>query len=104
MILFVFCFFCVFGLQQIVIGGLDKVRLCYLWLDLLGVLVIGNFKSECENVDEDICMFGQGVYVVEVDFMQLLDFDKKLVVYVMLFNYIGLWVDDLFVVVQWLEV
>ena len=87
--------FQVLGLQQIAIGGLDKGRLRRLWVDLLGVPVTGNFKSERENVDEDICTLGQGVHAVEVDLMQPLDPEKKPAVHATPLNHIGLWVDDL---------
>lgn len=95
--------FRILGLQQIAIGGLDKGRLRHLWTELLGVPVTGNFKSERENVDEDICTLGQGVHAVEVDLMQPLDPDKKPAVHATPLNHIGLWVDDLPAAVQWLE-
>lgn len=95
--------FRILGLQQIAIGGLDKGRLRHLWTELLGVPVTGNFKSERENVDEDICTLGQGVHAVEVDLMQPLDPDKKPAVHNTPLNHIGLWVDDLPAAVQWLE-
>ncbi len=95
--------FRVLGLQQIAVGGLDKARLRHLWVDLLGVPVTGNFKSERENVDEDICTLGQGAYAVEVDLMQPLDQEKKPAVHATPLNHIGLWVDDLPAAVQWLE-
>ena len=95
--------FRVLGLQQIAIGGLDKTRLRHLWVDLLGVPVTGNFKSERENVDEDICTLGHGAHAVEVDLMQPLDPDKKPAVHATPLNHIGLWVDDLPLAVQWLE-
>ncbi|WP_367184688.1 VOC family protein, partial [Limnohabitans sp. Rim8] len=46
--------FKVLGVQQIAIGGPDKLRLQKLWVDMLGLEVTGTFKSERENVDEDI--------------------------------------------------
>jgi lactoylglutathione lyase len=95
--------FKILGLQQIAIGGLDKGKLSHLWVNLLGVPVTGNFKSERENVDEDICTLGQGVHAVEVDLMQPLDPEKKPAVHATPLNHIGLWVDDLPVAVQWLE-
>jgi len=95
--------FKILGLQQIAIGGLDKGRLRHLWVDLLGVPVTGTFKSERENVDEDICTLGQGAYAVEVDLMQPLDPDKKPAVHATPLNHIGLWVDNLPAAVQWLE-
>ena len=95
--------FQVLGLQQIAIGGLDKDKLRRLWVDLLGVPVTGNFKSERENVDEDICTLGQGAHAVEVDLMQPLDPEKKPAVHATPLNHVGLWVDDLPAAVQWLQ-
>ena len=69
--------FRVLGIQQVAIGGPDKQRLKTLWVDMLGLDVTGNFVSERENVDEDICAMGRGVHTVEVDLMQPLDPDKK---------------------------
>ncbi|MCB2043322.1 MAG: VOC family protein, partial [Rhodoferax sp.] len=67
--------FKVLGIQQIAIGGPDKQRLRRLWVDMLGLEVTGNFVSERENVDEDICAIGSGVTRVEVDLMQPIDPD-----------------------------
>jgi len=94
--------FQVLGLQQIAIGGPDKQRLRALWVDLLGLSVTGNFISERENVDEDICALGKGAHAVEVDLMQPIDPDKKPAVHATPLNHIGLWVDDLPKAVQWL--
>ena len=52
--------FRILGIQQIAIGGPDKQRLQALWVDMLGLAVTGNFVSERENVDEDICALGSG--------------------------------------------
>ena len=46
--------FKVLGIQQIAIGGLDKSKLSRLWVETLGLTMTGNFRSERENVDEDI--------------------------------------------------
>jgi lactoylglutathione lyase len=54
--------FKVLGIQQIAIGGTDKRRLQKLWVDLLGLEVTGTFRSERENVDEDICAIGSGPF------------------------------------------
>ena len=94
--------FKVLGLQQIAIGGPDKKRLQTLWVDMLGLAVTGTFKSEKENVDEDICALGSGVHTVEVDLMQPLDPDKKPAVHTTPLNHVGLWIDDLPVAVEWL--
>ena len=92
----------ILGLQQIAIGGPDKQRLRKLWVDVLGLEVIGNFVSERENVDEDICAIGSGVHKVEVDLMQPLDPDKKPAVHTTPLNHVGLWVDDLPMAVEWM--
>ena len=62
--------FKVLGIQQIAIGSTSKDRLRTLWVDMLGLEVTGNFVSERENVDEDICTMGSGPFKVEVDLMQ----------------------------------
>ena len=46
--------FRVLGLQQVAIGGPSKARLRSLWVDLLGLETVGQFRSERENVDEDL--------------------------------------------------
>ena len=94
--------FKILGLQQIAIGGLDKGKLRHLWVDLLGVPVTGNFVSERENVDEDVCTLGAGPHAVEFDLMQPLDPDKKPAVHATPLNHIGLWVDDLPQAVAWM--
>ncbi len=94
--------FKVLGIQQIAIGGASKERLRALWVDLLGLQVTGNFVSERENVDEDICAMGSGPFKVEVDLMQPLDADKKPAVHATPLNHVGLWIDDLPNAVQWL--
>ena len=94
--------FRVLGIQQIAIGGVDKARLKALWVDLLGLMVKGSFRSERENVDEDICALGAGANEVEVDLMQPLDPDKKPAVHATPLNHVGLWVDDLPAAVAWM--
>jgi lactoylglutathione lyase len=94
--------FRILGIQQIAIGGPDKVRLRALWVDLLGLRVTGHFVSERENVDEDICALGEGPHAVEVDLMQPLDPQKKPAVHATPLNHVGLWVDDLPKAVEWL--
>ena len=95
--------FRILGLQQIAIGGPDKQRLQTLWVDMFGLEMTGTFRSERENVDEDICAIGTGPFKVEVDLMQPLDPDKKPAVHATPLNHIGLWIDDLPVAVQWLS-
>ena len=95
--------FKVLGIQQIAIGGPDKNRLRKLWVDMFGLEVTGNFVSERENVDEDICAMGKGPFKVEVDLMQPLDPEKKPAVHATPLNHVGLWVDDLPKAVEWLS-
>lgn len=94
--------FKVLGVQQIALGAPDKARLRTLWVDMLGLEVTGNFVSERENVDEDICTIGSGPFKVEVDLMQPLDIDKKPAVHATPLNHVGLWIDDLPQAVEWL--
>ncbi len=95
--------FKILGIQQIAIGGPSKERLKALWVDMLGLEVTGNFVSERENVDEDICAIGTGPFKVEVDLMQPLDAEKKPAVHTTPLNHVGLWVDDLPKAVAWLS-
>ncbi len=95
--------FRVLGIQQIAIGGLDKMKMRKLWVDTLGLSVSGTFKSERENVDEDIVVAGSGPLKLEVDLMQPIDPEKRPKVQDPPLNHIGLWIDDLPAAVQWLE-
>jgi lactoylglutathione lyase len=95
--------FKVLGIQQIAIGAPCKDKLKTLWVDMLGLEVTGNFKSERENVDEDICAIGRGPFKVEVDLMQPIDPDKKPAVHTTPLNHVGLWIDDLPKAVEWLN-
>ena len=94
--------FSVLGVQQIAVGGPDKQALRRLWIDTLGLTQTGTFRSESENVDEDIAVAGSGPLKVEVDLMQPLDPDKKPKVHEPPLNHIGLWIDDLPAAVEWL--
>jgi lactoylglutathione lyase len=94
--------FKILGIQQVAIGGPDKNKLKTLWVDMFGLEVTGTFKSERENVDEDICAMGKGAHKVEVDLMQPIDPEKKPAVHTTPLNHIGLWVDNLPVAVEWL--
>ncbi len=94
--------FKILGIQQIAIGGPSKDRMKNLWVDMFGLSVTGNFRSERENVDEDILAMGSGPFKVEVDLMQPLDVEKKPRVDEPPLNHIGLWVDNLPVAVEWL--
>jgi len=94
--------FRVLGIQQVAIGSPDKSRLRRLWVDMLGLEVTGHFRSERENVDEDICSMGQGAFRVEVDLMEPVDPQGKPAVHATPLNHIGLWIDDLPTAVTWL--
>jgi lactoylglutathione lyase len=94
--------FRVLGVQQIAVGAPDKQELRRLWIELLGLALHGTFKSESENVDEDIASAGQGPLRVEVDLMQPLDPEKRPRVHDPALNHVGLWVDDLHAAVEWL--
>lgn len=94
--------FQVLGLQQVAIGGPSKEALRRLWVDLFGLTPTGTFRSESENVDEDICVAGAGPFRVEVDLMQPLDPEKRPKVHEPPLNHLGLWVDDLAAAVEWL--
>jgi lactoylglutathione lyase len=95
--------FRVLGLQQIAVGGREKSALRRLWVDLLGLTLKGNFRSERENVDEDIAAAGTGAFAVEVDLMEPIDPEGRPRVHEPPLNHVGLWVDDLAAAVAWLE-
>lgn len=94
--------FKVLGIQQIAIGNESKEKLKNFWVDLMGLNPTGNFKSEKENVDEDIVTLGKGAFVVEMDLMQPIDANKSPKVHEPKLNHIGLWIDDLPACVKWL--
>ncbi len=94
--------FRVLGVQQIAVGGTDKEALLHLWCALLGLEAHGQFRSERENVDEDIARCGQGVHAVEIDLMVPIDPAGRPRVHEPALNHIGLWVDDLRAAVRWL--
>jgi lactoylglutathione lyase len=95
--------FRVLGVQQIAVGAPDKSALRRLWIDLLGLASRGHFRSERENVDEDIAAAGTGPFAVEVDLMQPVDPEGRPKVHDPALNHVGLWVDDLAAAVAWLE-
>ena len=94
--------FKVLGVQQIAIGAPDKAPLRHLWVDLFGLAATGTFRSEKENVDEDILAVGAGAAKVEIDLMQPIDPAKSPRVHEPRLNHIGLWIDDLRGAVAWL--
>lgn len=95
--------FKVLGIQQIAVGALDKNRLRNLWVDILGLKLVGNYQSTIDNVDEDIAEVGSGPLKVELDLMQPLDPDKQPRVQNPPLNHVGLWIDDLTAAVTWLK-
>jgi lactoylglutathione lyase len=94
--------FRVLGVQQVAIGGLDKAALRRVWVEVLGLSLHGNYRSEKENVDEDIAALGVGPARVEVDLMQPIDPAKSPKVHEPALNHVGLWIDDLKVAVEWM--
>ncbi len=90
--------FRVLGVQQIAIGGPSKAALAELWVELLGVARTGTYRSERENVDEDIL----AVAGVEIDLMEPIDPARSPKVHEPRLNHVGLWVDDLAAAVAWL--
>ncbi len=94
--------FRVLGIQQIAVGAPDKSALRRLWIDTLGLVPHGNFRSEKENVDEDIALIGTGPFKVEVDLMQPVDPSRSPRVHEPALNHLGLWIDDLSAAVTWL--
>jgi lactoylglutathione lyase len=91
--------FRILGVQQIAIGGPSKAALRKLWVDLLGIPATGAFRSEAENVDEDIL----SIAGVEIDLMEPIDPAKRPKVHEPRLNHLGLWVDDLRAAVAWLS-
>ena len=86
------------------IGNLNKGDLTKFWGDLLGIQKVNSFKSEKENVDEDVLSIGRGILgKVEIDLMTPIDPEKSPKVHIPALNHIGLWVDDLPKCVEYLE-
>jgi len=96
--------FQILGLQQIAVGSLSKESMSNIWIDVFGISKLGTYKSEKENVDEDILKIGpkDSPYAIEVDLMTPLDPDKSPKVHAPPLNHIGLWVDDLPSAVAWM--
>ena len=95
--------FRVLGVQQIALGGPKKDALRKLWVDVFGLSVAGHYRSEKENVDEDVLRLGLGPMEIELDLMEPIDPERAPKVHVPPLNHIGLWVDDLAAAVTWLE-
>lgn len=94
--------FRVLGIQQIAIGGESKSALEEFWVGIMGLEKSGTFRSEKENVNEDILRIGKGPYAVEVDIMEPIDPNKSPKVHEPKLNHIGLWIDNLEAAVDWL--
>ena len=94
--------FRVLGVQQIAVGSRDKTALRRLWIEMLGLEPAGQFRSESENVDEDIAVAGAGPFRVEVDLMQPVDPERRPKVHEPALNHVGLWIDDLAAAADWL--
>ncbi len=95
--------FRVLGLQQIALGGKSRGPLRSLWIDLFGLARVKEFKSQAENVVEDILTLGRGVSAVEIDLMEPIDPAGRPNVAEPALNHVGLWVDNLRAAVDWLE-
>jgi lactoylglutathione lyase len=88
--------FNILGIQQIAIGNVSKEPLTNFWSTLLGIKKTGSYRSEKENVDEDILVAGLGtISPVEIDLMQPIDPEKAPKVHIPSLNHVGLWVDNL---------
>ncbi|MCW7470496.1 MULTISPECIES: VOC family protein [Leptospira] len=87
--------FKVLGIQQVAIGGESKEKLSKFWVDVMGLTKVSDYKSEKENVDEDILSMGNGPFKVEIDLMQPIDPNKSPKVHDPKLNHIGLWIDKL---------
>ncbi|TGK12401.1 VOC family protein [Leptospira fletcheri] len=95
--------FKILGIQQVAVGGESKDKLRNFWVDVLGLENVGTYRSEKENVNEDILRMGKGAYAVEVDIMEPVDPTKSPKVHDPKLNHIGLWVDDIHKAVEWLS-
>lgn len=95
--------FRVLGIQQVALGAADRGALRALWVDTFGLASKGTYRSERENVDEEILSLGVGVHAVEMDLMQPVDPEARPRVDKPALNHIGLWVDDLPKAVECLE-
>lgn len=94
--------FRILGVQQIALGSTDRQRGRDLWVDMLGFQSSGFFRSESENVDEEILRLNEHPHSLEVDLMQPLDQRKKPRIDAPALHHVGLWVDDLEAAFEWL--
>jgi lactoylglutathione lyase len=95
--------FRILGVQQIALGAPDKAKLRRLWVDILGLGLKGSYRSESENVDEDIAVAGAGAMRCEVDLMQPIDVQRRPAIHEPPLHHVGLWVDDLRAAIDWLS-
>ena len=95
--------FVVLGIHHVAVGAAEKSRLVRLWVDLLGLVPAGSFRSDAENVDEDVVSPGGGRQQCEIDLMQPVDPDGRPRVHEPALNHIGLWVDELAAAFDWLS-
>ncbi|PJZ85807.1 VOC family protein [Leptospira harrisiae] len=94
--------FKVLGIQQVAIGGESKEKLSKFWVEVMGLTKVSDYRSEKENVDEDILSMGNGPFKVEIDLMQPIDPNKSPKVHDPKLNHIGLWIDKLEECVEYL--
>jgi len=66
--------FKILGLQQVAIGHTDRLAHETLWMDCLGLKSNERHTLPKENVEEDICILGDGV---EIDLMVPIDPEKS---------------------------
>lgn len=92
----------ILGVQQIAIGHPNKQAMRTLWIELLGLTQVGSYRSERENVDEDILRVGVEPHAVEIDLMQPIDPAGSPKIGQPPLNHVGLWVDDLAAAHAWL--
>ena len=95
--------FRILGVRQVALGASSKGEMQALWVQLFGLPVVGHFRSERENVDEDIVQIGNGPLAVEIDLMEPIYPEKSPRVHQPALNHFGLWVDDLAAAYTWLE-
>jgi len=87
--------FKILGIQQVAFGALDKKPMMNLFNNLFGIEHVGSYKSEKENVDEEILTTGKHPFNCEIDLMQPLNPEKRPAVHKPALNHVGFWVDDL---------
>jgi lactoylglutathione lyase len=86
--------FNVLGLEQVALGASARSRFYRLWVELLGLPIVGHTRSESENVLEDRLRLPPSGLGVEVTLMEPVDPKRRPWVHVPPLNHIGLLVDD----------